>query len=72
MDDGPRTGGLQALFLIVGVTAGFVAVSAGAVVPAIVAVASFAMLVWLERHARRRAREDKEIRERARISHLDF
>jgi hypothetical protein len=38
----------------------------------VVAAVSIAAVVWLERHARRRAREERAIRERTRISHLDF
>ncbi|WCB95865.1 hypothetical protein DSM104299_04616 [Baekduia alba] len=76
MDDGPRTGGLEALLLIIGITAAYVTFGAGAWAGAPVMVAAFAALIWLERYARRRTRDEEEARKRragARsISHLDF
>ena len=41
MDDGPRIGGLEALLLIIGGTAAYVAISAGVWGAAPVAVAAF-------------------------------
>ncbi|QEC50127.1 hypothetical protein FSW04_22830 [Baekduia soli] len=75
MDDGPRTGGLQALLLIVGATGALVAQSSGAWPGWLVAAASLALVAWLERYARRRVREEREEEERRRrasIAHLDF
>jgi type IV secretory pathway TrbD component len=75
MDDGPRTGGLMALLLIVGGTAAYVTFGAGAWLAAPFMVAAFVTLIWLERYARRRAREEREARERhthTAIAHLDF
>jgi len=72
VDDGARTGGLQALLLIVGGVGVFLLLTAGAWVPGVVGVLSLVMVGWLERYARRRARHEREIRERAKISHLDF
>jgi hypothetical protein len=76
MDDGPRTGGLQALLLIIGVTAGYVAFGAGAWGALPFMVAALGALIWLELYARRRAREEEEERQRRlrqhTISHLDF
>jgi hypothetical protein len=64
MDDGPRTGGLQALLLIVAVTSGYVLFGAGAWGAAPFLVVSAAGVIWLEVYARRRAREEREERER--------
>jgi membrane protein implicated in regulation of membrane protease activity len=75
VDDGPRTGGLEALLLIIGGVAAYVAIGSGVWGAAPVAVAAFAALVWLERYARRRAREEEEERRRRLregIHHLDF
>src|SRR4051794_39835401 len=87
VDDGPRTGGLEALPLIIGggaahvtPTAGggaaSVTLSAGVGGAARVAVLASALLIWLERSARRRAREEEEARLRrlreGSIRHLDF
>lgn len=76
MDDGPRTGGLQALLLIIGGTAAYVTFGAGAWGAAPFMVAAFAGFLWLELYARRRAREAEEARQRRlrthAISHLDF
>jgi membrane protein implicated in regulation of membrane protease activity len=76
MDDGPRTGGLQALLLIVAGVGAFVAFGAGAWGGAPVAIGALALVVWLEIYARRRVREDREEEDRRRrnraIAHLDF
>jgi hypothetical protein len=76
VDDGPRTGGLEALLLIIGGTFAYVAIGAGAWAAAPVAIAAFAGIFALERYARRRAREEeRERRRRLRdrsIGHLDF
>jgi membrane protein implicated in regulation of membrane protease activity len=82
VDDGPRIGGLQALFLIVGGVSAFVtkvyveAHAAGAVVAALFATGAFGLVAWLEVYAWRRRREDREEEERRRraaaIAHLDF
>jgi hypothetical protein len=76
MDDGPRTGGLQALLLIIALTAGFVTFGAGAWGAAPFLVASLGAVIWLELYARRRAREEEAERQRrlreGAISHLDF
>jgi type IV secretory pathway TrbD component len=76
MDDGPRTGGLQALLLIIGATAAYVTFGAGSWGAAPFMVAAFGAVIWLELYARRRVREEeaerrRRLRERA-ISHLDF
>jgi hypothetical protein len=76
MDDGPRTGGLQALLLIVGITAAYVTFGAGAYGAVPFMVAAFGGLIWLEVYARRRVREDNEERERRfrdrTLSRLDY
>lgn len=75
MDDGPRIGGLQMLFVIIGGVAAYVTVTTGSVVAAPIAVFFLGITGWLELYARRRAREDEEEerrRQRASISHLDF
>ncbi|HEY6760086.1 MAG TPA: hypothetical protein VI318_11365 [Baekduia sp.] len=76
MDDGPRTGGLQALLLIIGLTAGYVAFGAHAWAALPVMVAALGALIWLELYARRRIREEEEERRRrlreGSIAHLDF
>jgi UDP-N-acetylmuramyl pentapeptide phosphotransferase/UDP-N-acetylglucosamine-1-phosphate transferase len=76
MDDGPRTGGLQMLCLIIGGTALYVALSSGALVALPFAVVFLGLVGWLEGYARRRTREDQAAEEarrrRASISHLDF
>jgi hypothetical protein len=64
MDDGPRTGGLQALFFIVGATAAYVTFGAQAYGAAPFMVAAFGAVIWLEIYARRRVREEREERER--------
>jgi hypothetical protein len=71
MDDGPRIGGLQALLVLVGLGAGYGAVASTAygtltefLIPAIIALTCLAGVIWLEFYARRRAREDREERER--------
>jgi hypothetical protein len=63
MDDGPRTGGLQAFCLIVAITAGYLVLGAGAWGALPFLVASVGGVVWLEVYARRRAREEREARE---------
>ncbi len=76
MDDAPRIGGAQALFLIIGGTAAWVTVASGWWVAALVAVLGLGMVVWLEVYAHRRVREDREEEERrfrhTAIAHLDF
>jgi hypothetical protein len=76
VDDGPRTGGLEALLLIIGGVAAYVTLSAHVWGAAPVAIAALWALVWLERYARRRAREEEEERLRrlreGSIRHLDF
>ncbi len=76
VDDGPRTGGLEALLLIIGGVAAYVTFSAGVWGAAPVAVLAFVLLIWLERYARRRARQEEEARLRrlreGSIRHLDF
>jgi UDP-N-acetylmuramyl pentapeptide phosphotransferase/UDP-N-acetylglucosamine-1-phosphate transferase len=76
VDDAPRIGGAQALFLIIGVTAAYVTVASGWWFAALLAAGSFAMVGWLELYARRRVREEREAMEarfaRASIAHLDF
>jgi hypothetical protein len=76
MDDGPRTGGLQALLLIIALTAGFVTFGAGSWGAAPFLVASLGGVVWLELYARRRARhEERERQRRLRdrtLADLDF
>ncbi|HWH94228.1 MAG TPA: hypothetical protein VNT03_10235 [Baekduia sp.] len=64
MDDGPRTGGLEALLLIIGGVAAYVAIGTGVWGAAPFAVAAFAGLIWLERYARRRARAEETERVR--------
>jgi type IV secretory pathway TrbD component len=64
MDDGPRTGGLQALLIIIGGTAAYVTFGAHAYGAAPFLVLCLGLLVWSEIYARRRAREDREERER--------
>jgi hypothetical protein len=76
VDDGPRTGGLEALLLIIALTFGYVAIGLGAWGALPIAVASFAGIIWLERYARRRARQEEAERQRrlreGSIEHLDF
>jgi hypothetical protein len=75
MDDGPRIGGLMALLLIVGATAGYVTFAAHAWAAAPIMVAALVTLIWLERYARRRGREKRAAHERhtrTAIAHLDF
>jgi membrane protein implicated in regulation of membrane protease activity len=76
MDDAPRIGGAQALFLIIGGTAAWVTVDSGWWVAAVVAVVALGMVVWLEVYAHRRVREEREAEEarfrRTAIAHLDF
>jgi hypothetical protein len=77
MDDGPRTGGLQALLLIIGGTAAYVTFGAGVWGAAPFMVAALGALVWLELYARRRAREEeaerqRRLRERPSTARLDF
>jgi hypothetical protein len=76
VDDGPRTGGLEALLLIIAVTFGYVAFGAGAWGALPIAIAAALGIIWLERYARRRAREEEAERQRRlrdhSISHLDF
>jgi hypothetical protein len=64
MDDGPRTGGLQALLLIIGGTCAYVTFGAHAYGAAPIMVVCLAALVWSEFYARRRAREEEEARKR--------
>jgi hypothetical protein len=76
VDDGPRTGGLEALLLIIAVTFGYVAIGVGAWGASPIAIAAVAGIIWLERYARRRAREEeaerrRRLRDRS-ISYLDF
>ena len=76
MDDGPRTGGLQALLTIIGITAAYVTFGAGAWGAAPVMVATFGLVIWLELYARRRVRDEEEARRRRlrdhAISRLDY
>jgi Flp pilus assembly protein TadB len=62
LDDGPRTGGLQALLLIVAITAGYVLFGAGAWGALPFLVAAVGGVIRLEIHARRRRREEREER----------
>jgi hypothetical protein len=64
MDDGPRTGGLQALLLIIGGTAAYITFGAHAYGAVPVLALCAGLLVWSEIYARRRVREDREERER--------
>jgi hypothetical protein len=71
MDDGPRTGALQLLLLLVGAACVYLTISyinAGsgraAAFPALLALASLYGIYRTERYARRRAREEAEERER--------
>jgi hypothetical protein len=72
MDDGPRIGALQLLLLLIGGGAGLIAWSfilldddlLAAPVPTLIALACLLGVVRLEFYARRRAREDREARER--------
>jgi hypothetical protein len=64
MDDGPRTGGLQALLVIIGGVCAFVTFGAHDYAAAPVLALCAAVLVWSEIYARRRAAEEEEARER--------
>jgi membrane protein implicated in regulation of membrane protease activity len=64
MDDGPRIGGLQWLLAMIALTTGYLTFGAQVWGAAPFFVASAGGLVWLERYARRRVREDREERER--------
>jgi hypothetical protein len=72
MDDGPRIGALQLLLFLVGGGAGLIAWSfiyldddlLAAPVPTLIALACLVGIIRLELYARRRAREDREERER--------
>lgn len=83
MDDGGRTGGLQALLLMIGAVSAYAtAMYAGAsdvphaAIGAVLAVAAIGLVGWLEVYAWRRRREEREEEERRRraaaIAHLDF
>ncbi|HET6508289.1 MAG TPA: hypothetical protein VFG42_15965 [Baekduia sp.] len=71
MDDGPRTGALQLLLLLVGAACAYLTVcyaeagpARAAVVPALLALGSFYGIYRTERYARRRSRAEAEARER--------
>jgi uncharacterized membrane protein YfcA len=71
MDDGPRTGALQLLLLLVGAACVYLTISyidadstRAAAFPALIALFSLYAIVRTERYARRRSREEAEERER--------
>jgi uncharacterized membrane protein YfcA len=71
MDDGPRTGALQLLLLLVGAACVYLTISyydasglRTAVFPALIAAFCAYAIFRTERYARRRAREEAEERER--------
>lgn len=73
MDDGPRTGALQLLLLLVGAACVYLTISyvdAGstraALFPTLIALGCLYALFRTERYARRRSREEAEERERRR------
>jgi uncharacterized membrane protein len=65
MDDGPRIGGLQWLLAMIAATSGYLTLI-GAWGAAPFLALSVVGIAWLEIYARRRAREDREERERRR------
>lgn len=74
MDDGPRTGALQLLLLLVAAACVYLTISyinassyRAAAFPALLALFSLYAIYRTERYARRRAREEAEERERRRL-----
>lgn len=71
MDDGPRTGALQLLLLLVGAACVYLVISyikadstRAALFPALIALGCLYSIYRTERYARRRSREEAEERER--------
>jgi predicted RND superfamily exporter protein len=71
MDDGPRTGALELLLLLVGAASVYLVISyikadstRAALFPTLIALGCFYGIYRTERYARRRAREEAEERER--------
>lgn len=71
MDDGPRTGALQLLILCIAAPAALIAVAIAssdgllpALIPGAIALLGLYAVLRLELYARRRAREEREARER--------
>jgi predicted RND superfamily exporter protein len=74
MDDGPRTGALQLLLLLVGAACVYLTISyikadstRAALFPTLLALGCLYGIFRTERYARRRAREEAEERERRRL-----